>query len=269
MVVVILAAAVFWIWDCIRTGTFSWGMGIVVLVLVGILVISIRAMLNRKSEVNIQKELMYFDKVEDRIAYLHDAKEKGFFDTTMDNYHNLLSLCYYELCDFERAIEENDLEREVIINRLGSNTVQKGNPFLVNRANEATYLMAMNRFDEAEVCINEVEEELQELSVNKMYKQYAEDFKKSFVEPHRARLLIVHNKPEEATELIAEIEVNYQAKPNEEYVVPLLKAELAELEGDTQLALEELEPVLNECKFLPLVDRAKKLKAKITGTNAE
>lgn len=260
MGIMIIVVIVFWIWDCVRSGRFSWGMGVVALVLCVILYMNIRMMLNRKRKFDIQKELMRYQKPSQRIKALEGYNAEGRFNSEMDTYYNLLSLCYYENGEYERALEENMRERDVIVQKLGGNTVVSGNPFLINRANEATFLMALGRYDEAEICITEVEEALEELNEKKSYKQYVEDIRRSFVVPHRAKLAIENSAPQTAKEFIAVMEENPQERTgtDEKFLIKLLKAEVLKAEGDIEKAKGLVDEVLSQCKAKPVLDRANK-----------
>lgn len=255
----IIAVAVFWIWDCVHTVQIVWGMGFVVLVLMVILYMNIRAMLNRKQDTDIQRELLGYEQMDDRIRLLEDYRNKGKFDDQMNTYHNLLSLCYYEKGSFEKALVENGLEREAIRRQLSGRTVLNGQPYLVNHANECTFLLASERYDEAEECISLVEEELQSLSGKKDFAQYVENFRRNVVTPHKAKLALVRHESYVARLYIEQLEGMDDRREDEVQLTNLLRAEYELQTGNDAAARERLDAVLQKCKDGPLKTQAQKL----------
>ena len=269
MGVVILAVAVFWIWDCVHTGKIVWGMGFVVLVLLVILYLNIRVMLNRKQDTDIQKELLAYDNMDDRIRLLEDYRHQGKFDDQMNTYHNLMSLCYYEKGDFAKALQENQLEREAIKRQLSGRTGLSGQPYLVNHSNEATFLLAAERFDEAEKCMALVEEELDSLADKKTFAQYVESFRRNVLMPHKAKLALIHHESYVARAFIEQLEQTTDKREDEVHLTSLLRAEYEMQTGNTDAALKKLEDTLQNCKAVLIRTQAQKLKESMlaSGTN--
>lgn len=263
MGIVIAAVAVFWIWDCVHTGKIVWGMGFVVLVLFVILYLNIRAMLNRKQDTDIQKELRGYDNIDDRIRLLEDYRRQGKFDDQMNTYHNLMSLCYYEKGFFDKALEENMLEREAIRKQLSGRTVLNGQPYLVNHANEATFLLAAERYDEAEKCISVVEEELLSLADKKTFGQYVETFRRNVLTPHKAKLALIRHDSYIARSYIEQLEAMDDRREEEIQLTQLLRAEYELQTGSTDSALERLEDVVQNSKAGLLQTQARKLRGTV------
>lgn len=260
MAVLIVAVAVFWIWDCVHTGKIVWGMGFVVLVLLVILYLNIRAMRNRKQEADIQKELLAYDNIDDRIRLLEDYRSQGKFDDQMNTYHNLLSLCYYEKGDFDRALQENQREREAIERQLSGRTVLSGQPYLVSHANEATFLLAANRVEEAEKCIALVEKELEALAGKKSFVQYVESFRRNVLTPHKAKLALFHHEPRTAHAFIEQLEKIENKREDEVYLTKLLRSEYLLQIGEQEAAVRGLEDIVRNCKTGLVARQAQALK---------
>lgn len=268
MAVLIIAVAVFWIWDCVHSGKVVWGMGFVVLVLLVILYLNIRAMLNRKQDSDIQKELLAYDNMDDRIRLLDDYRHQGKFDDQMNTYHNLMSLCYYEKGDFDEALQENRREQEAIERQLSGRTVLSGQPYLVSHANEATFLLAANRVEEAEKCVALVEEELEALADKKSFVQYVESFRRNVLTPHKAKLALLHHEPRTALAFIEQLEKIENKREDERYLEKLLRSEYLLQIGESRAALQGLDDIVQNCKTELLVKQARELKDSLEKSSA-
>ena len=172
----------------------------------------------------------------------------------------MLSRCYYEMGDFNKALEYNHKEQEEIKRKFSQTTLVSGDPMIAPESNEVSFLMALEEYGRAKEIVNDLDVRLEKLRGSSNHKEYVEEFNTLIMLPHKAKLAIEDRDLNLAEKIISELQDNISARPSLKELIQILKAECEMQEGKRESALQRANEVLQNSSSVTLKARAEKIK---------
>lgn len=166
-------------------------------------------------------------------------------------YYNYISVDYYQLGDFEKAVFYNNKSQEAYGNKRG-----KKDQFMIYELNQCVFYLAMENYNELPYLIEQIELKIKNKNL----------YINNVLSIAKAKLAFHMGNLEEGMNYSGQI-ICSEENPSYRYEQMMLEAEYEWMTGHPADAWEKIEGVLNQNNFLPLQIKAENLKKRLFDTD--